>query len=159
MTRLRGVALFTMFAVSLMSTVANDELQRLVQGGPRITEQPRRFRERADDIERSERIRGLLDRRQFAQCFLPQGLKELVLELTRALVGPEDFRFHLLQLRRDEALAADGRLFARVALRHVCQVRLRDLDEITEDGIEPDLERFDPCLGGLALLQLSNPGF
>ena len=83
----------------------------------------------------------------------------MVLELTRALVGPEDFRFHLLQLRRDEALAADGRLFARVALRHVCQVRLRDLDEITEDGIEPDLERFDPCLGDLALLQLSNPGF
>ena len=41
--------------------------------------------------------------------------------------------------------------------RHARQIRFRDLDEIAEDGIEPDLERFDAGLGDLAFLQLRDP--
>src|ERR1051325_3992615 len=77
--------------------------------------------------------------------------------MPRFLVRAQNLRLHLFQLRRDEALAADGRLLANVTFRHVRQIRFGDLDEITEHGIEPDLERFDPGLGDLAFLELRDP--
>ena len=46
-----------------MPTVAEDEYERLVQDRPRVTKEPRGFREPTDDIERPERARGLLNRR------------------------------------------------------------------------------------------------
>ena len=77
--------------------------------------------------------------------------------MPRAFVRAENFRLHLLQLRRDETLAADRRLLAGVMRRHACQVRFRDLDEITEDRIETDLERLDPGARDLAFLQFGDP--
>ena len=85
--------------------------------------------------------------------------KSLILELPRALVGAENFRLHLLQLGRDEALAADGRLLACVMRRHAGEIRFRDLDEIAEDRVETHLERLDPGARDLALLQFGDPVF
>ena len=142
-----------------MASVADHQAQRIVQRRPGITVKPRRLRERADHVERPNRRRRLLDRLQFAQRLLAQGLEKLVLELSRLFVRAQNLRFHFLQLRRDETLAADGRLLANITFRDIPQIRFRHLDEISEDGIEPDLERLDPGLRDLAFLQLRDPVF
>src|SRR5438132_10177726 len=41
--------------------------------------------------------------------------------------------------------------------RHVRQIRFRDFDEITEDGIEAHFQRLDSGLGDFALLQGVDP--
>ncbi len=41
--------------------------------------------------------------------------------------------------------------------RHAGEIRFRDLDEISEDGIEAHLERFDPGAGDFSFLQLGDP--
>ena len=94
------------------------------------------------------------NRRQVPQHFVAQVLKKLILEMPRPFIRAQNLRFHFLQLGRDEALAADRRLLASVMRRHSREIRFRDLDEIAEDRIEPDLERLDPGLGDFALLQL-----
>jgi hypothetical protein len=76
--------------------VADDQPERFIEGGPAITKEPRRFRERANDIERSDGGRRLLDRRQFQQRLLAQGLEKLVLQMPRLLIRAKNLRFHLL---------------------------------------------------------------
>ena len=99
----------------------------------------------------------MLDWLEIAQRFFAQGLKKLILEVPRFFVRSENLRFHFFQLGRDETFAADCRLFADVTFRNVRQIRFRHLDEVTENGIEPDLKRLDAGLRDLALLQLSDP--
>ena len=81
----------------------------------------------------------------------------MILELTRTLIGAQDFRLHLLQLGRDKSLSTHGCLLARVTRWHVREVRLGDLDEITKDGIETDLERLNPAFRDFPFLQFRNP--
>ena len=101
----------------------------------------------------------MLDWFQFTQCFVTQFLEKLVLELAGALVCPEDFCLHFLQLGGDETFAAHGGLLARVMGGHAGQIRLGYFDKIAEDRIVTHLERFDPSGDNLALLQLANPIF
>src|ERR1700730_17914133 len=122
-------------------------------------EKARRFRERAHNIDNRYRGGRLLNRTDFLQDIVPQFLEELIFQIPCPFVSAKNLRYHILELRRDETLAADGRLLARVVRRHVSEIAFRDLDEITEDGIEPDLERFDPSGRDLALLQFGDPVF
>ena len=74
-----------------------------------------------------------------------------------ALLGAEDFALHLLQFRRDESLGVGQGLLAGVMLRHLVEVGAGHLDEISEHGIEPHLERGDAGFLHLLLLQLGDP--
>ena len=74
-----------------------------------------------------------------------------------ALLGAEDFALHLLQFRRDESLGVGQSLLAGVMLRHLVEVGAGHLDEISEHGIKPHLERGDAGFLDLLLLQLGDP--
>ena len=142
-----------------MAAVFNCETQRIVQHGPAVIEKPRRLRERANDIDNRNRLRGSLDRSQLAQRFLAQFLEKLVLEIASPFICAQDFSFHLFQFRRDETLPAHRSLFARVMWRHAGQIRFRHFNEVTKHRVVTDLERFDSARGDLALLQFADPGF
>ena len=88
---------------------------------------------------------------------LPQRHEELVLELLRALISTEDFRFLLLQLRRNEPLGIHQRLFPLIVIRHQFQIGLAHLDVVAEDLVEADLQRFDAGARALRILQRSYP--
>src|SRR5204862_7215879 len=66
--------------------------------------------------------------------------------------GPEHLRFGWLELRGHEPLGAGERLTPFVVGRHAILVRVRDLDVVAEDLVEPDLEGRDR--GALPLARL-----
>ena len=66
--------------------------------------------------------------------------EELGLELLHAVLGAEDLLLPLLQLRREVALGVGQRLLADVVLGHLVEVRLGDLEVVSEDPVEADLE-------------------
>ncbi len=81
----------------------------------------------------------------------------LGLELLEALVGGQDLRLQGLELRGRVALAAGDRLLADELGRDVLQVRLRDLEVVPEDLVEPELEGRDARALLLAGLELEEP--
>ena len=135
-----------------MPPVFDDELQCLIQFRPAIPEEARRFGQCTNDVENRNGGGSLLDRSEFTQSLVAQFLEKLVFELAGALVCAKNFRFDFLQLRGDEAFAANGGLPAGVMGGHVREVRFRHLDEIAEDRVVAHLERLDPGGGDLALL-------
>ena len=118
------------------------------------------LRERApaeQDVDFMQRARGVLDRPQMRYGGGAEIEKKFVLELPRAFLCAEDFRFHLLQLGRHEALGIRQRLLARVVGGNGLQVRRADLDVVTEDLVVADLKRFDAGPFLLAALEIGEP--
>ena len=109
-------------------------------------------RERREHVERRECAGRGLDLCRRPRDARAQRLEELHFALEDPLVGAEDLLLVLLERRRDEALAAGDRLLAVVVRRDVVQVRLRYLDVVAEDPVEPDLERRDTGTRSLARL-------
>ncbi len=101
--------------------------------------------------------RGILDRAQVRRGCRAQVEEELVLELARAFLRAEDFRFHLLELGRDEALGVGHGLLARVVGGHGGEVGRADLDVVAEDLVVAHLERLDAGALLLAALQVGQP--
>src|SRR4051812_13862275 len=124
-----------------MAAVFDHQAQRIIELRSCVIVEPRCLRETAQDIERRDCRRSRLDHAEISERLVAHLLEELILERARAFIRAEDLRLNLLQLRRDEALAADGGLLPRVMRRHGREIRLRDLDEVTEDRVEPYLER------------------
>ena len=108
--------------------------------------------ERGQHVERGGRARGLLDPARCGGHPAAQRLEDRELALQDQLVGAQHAVLVLLQLGRDEALAARDRLLAHVVGRHERQVRAADLDVVAEDAVEAHLERADPGARALALL-------
>ena len=83
-------------------------------------------------------------RRAAAASALAQLLEQALLAGRDQLVRAQHAVLVLLELGRDEALAAGDRLLAHVVGRHQRQVRAAHLDVVAEDAVEADLERGDP---------------
>ncbi|MFM2178183.1 MAG: hypothetical protein RL015_2281, partial [Verrucomicrobiota bacterium] len=83
--------------------------------------------------------------------------KLLVFERLAALLAAEDLVLHALQLVGDVALTVDGGLLAVVVGGHTADVRLGDLNEVTEDGVVFDLQALDTRALDLAVLQVGDP--
>ena len=83
--------------------------------------------------------------------------EELVFELARAFLCAEDFRLHLLQLGRDEALGVGQGLLARVVGGDGGEIGGADLDVVAEDLVVADLERLDAGAFLLAALESGEP--
>src|SRR5438874_12491065 len=118
-----------------MPSILDAKSQRIVERWPTVIKKPCCLGQAANHIQGGDRFGALLDRNDFAQGLLSYLLEKLVFQLPGTLIGAEDLCFQFLQLRRDEALPADGSLFARVVGRHIGEVRFCNLDEITEDGV------------------------
>ena len=142
-----------------MPSVFDVEGKRLVEQRAAVVEEARGFREAAEHVGDSEGFGGVLDGIHVLQHAGAQGLELLELYPFRALVGTEDFVLHLLEFRGDIALAVSGRLLARVVPGHFGEVRLRDLDEVAEDGVELHLQTVDAGALDLARLQVGDPLF
>src|ERR1700751_5366469 len=83
-----------------------------------ITEKTSAFSQAGHEIKLSNGPGSLLQRPQIAQRELAQFQENLVLELFRAFVGPEDLGFELFQFRRDKAFAVYCGLFPNVIGRN-----------------------------------------
>ena len=94
-------------------------------------------------FEDREGVRGFLQVGKFDKHCGAKFRKNLNLAGAGAFLGAEDFAFDFFEFRCEEALAADGRLFANVVVGNRTQIGFRDFDEVAEDGGESDLERFD----------------
>ena len=140
-----------------MAPIANLNHAFVGHQRPAIIVQARRFGERRQHVELRQRRGGLLDFRQLAEHFLTHALEQFVFQLHAAFLRAEDFAFHFLQLRRDVTFAVGDGLLANVMRRHLVEVRLGDLDVVTENGIEPDLERRDAGARDFVGLQFGNP--
>ena len=68
----------------------------------------------------------------------------------------ENLAFVVLQFRRGEAFGVHQGLFALVVRGRQCEVRLGDLDVITEDGVIAHLQRADAGALPLAVLDGGN---
>src|SRR5450759_2838076 len=112
-----------------MPAILDDQPQRFVQSRSTIPEEARGFRECADNVEDRDCLCSLLDWPEFTQSLITQFLKELVFQLAGAFVCAEYFRLYFLQLGRNEAFAADGRLLALVMRRRIRKIRFCDLDK------------------------------
>src|SRR5207245_3467669 len=80
-------------------------------------------------------------------------IDELPLALRNALLGTQHLGFVLFQIRCDVSLRAGQRLPPFVVGGYVVTMGVRDLDVVTEDFIEADLER--PNSGSIAFARLS----
>jgi hypothetical protein len=85
--------------------------------------------------------------------------KNLNLAGAGSFLGTEDFAFDFFEFGCDEALSPDRGLFANVVLGNRAQIGFRDFDEVTEDGGESDLERFDARAFDFFFLEGGNPVF
>ena len=140
-----------------MSPIFNHQPHRFSEHRPAITEESRRLRKRADNVDNRNRVGSLLNRSEVVQSLVPQLLKKLIFALARPFVRPKNFRLHLLQFWRDKTLPTDGRLFAGIMRGHIRQIRLRHFNEIAEHRIVAHFERFDAGHSDFAFLQLADP--
>jgi len=69
-----------------------------------------------------------------------QAVEQLRFSDPDALLGPQDLRLVLLQLRRHEPLRPRHRLATLVFRRHPREMRSRHFDVVAEDLVEADLE-------------------
>src|SRR5204863_6680004 len=83
---------------------------------------------------------------------LAQTVDDRSLPSCDALLGPQDLRLLLLELRRHEPLRAGHRLPALVCRGHACEVRPRHFEVVPEDLVEADLQGRDA--GPLAFARL-----
>ena len=111
----------------------------VVNGGTYPVAGGRRLGEPGDRVEPSDASRGAVDPSGVGRDLFAQLAKQLLLERLDPLLRLQDLRLVLLQLRGDVALAVRDRLLALVVVGDEVQVRLRDLDEVAEHLVEPDL--------------------
>src|SRR5208282_5853670 len=93
------------------------------------------------------------------QKSLSESQEKLILQCFGTLVRAQNLRFHFLQLGGDKSFAVYGRLFACVVGGHGAQIRIADLYKVSENGIEPDLQRLDSSPLDLSLLKRRDPIF
>ena len=84
-------------------------------------------------------------------------MKDLDLKRLGPLLGSQDFPFHLLELRGDEALTSSGCLLTGVIVGDVPKICRGDLDEVSENSIEADFQRLDPSSPDFLFLKRSDP--
>jgi hypothetical protein len=114
--------------------------------------------ERGEDVEGGGGARGLLDPPRRGGDPRPQVLEDPRLDLEDPLVRVEHPVLVLLELRRDEPLAAGDRLLAHVVGGDEGEVGPADLDVVAEDAVEAHLERRDARALALALLDGGDRG-
>ena len=130
---------------------------RVIHNGARVAVETGGFSQRSESIERSRRSGCLLKRKDLLQHGGTEMVKDLDLQGLGPFFGSQDLPLHFLKLRRDESLTSRGGLLARVVGGDAAQVGRRDLDEVTEDGIEANLERLDSGALNLLFLQGCDP--
>src|SRR5205823_14251402 len=93
-----------------------------------------------------ERVAGGRDLRRDRGRVRDLGAEQLGLASEQRLLRGEHLLLELGELRRDVALAARDRLLADVVPRHLREVRLRDLDVVTEHAVVANLEAGDAAV-------------
>ncbi len=126
----------------------------LLELGPAIISQRGNVRQTGEHVDFRQRQRGLPDALGFGRNRGTQVGKQPPLDFYNLLLGIENLRLILLQLRSRETLGIHQRLLALVIGGREVQVRFRNLNVVAEDGIELHLER--PNSRPLALARLNS---
>src|SRR5271157_5368350 len=113
----------------------------LFEVGPAVIAKRRNVRQAAEDIHFSQRQRGLPDALGLGGNGRTQVGKQPPLDFDNLFLGIENLGFILFQLRSRETLGIHQRLLALVVGGREVQVRLRNLNVVTKNGIELYLER------------------
>ena len=118
-------------------------VESLLEPRPAVISQRRNVRQAAQDIHFRQGQRGLPDALSLGGNGGTQFGKQTALDFDNLLLGIENLGFILFQFGSREALGIHQRLLALVVGGREVQVRFRNLDVITKNGIELYLERAD----------------
>src|SRR5882672_5462737 len=137
-----------------MAALADHDLAALVQFGPDVVVARRSFGQRRAEVDVRNAGGHLGDAVGVPADLAADLAVEIGFEFDDPLAGVGDQRFMLFQLQREEAFGVRQCLFAYVISGRELQVRLRDLDVVTEDLVVADLERTYSAAFALARLEL-----
>ena len=145
-----------------MPPALDAKVERAVHLRAHVVAFDRECRERRRDIERSERLRGALDRFGRRRDLRGEALENLQLHAERAVGRTRDLRLQRGKLGGGEAHLAGKRLAmdeGRVQRRReqLLAVLRGHLDEITQHVVVAHLERAHAALVGVARLQARRP--
>ena len=112
--------------------------------------------ERAQHIQRRDRLRGLLHAVYLGGNLVTHLDKQFVFQRGQPLLRAEHRAFELLEFIRDVSLAVCQRLLADIIVRHGVQIGFADLDIVAEHAVITDLELTDARALALALLDGCN---
>src|SRR5262245_5933983 len=142
-----------------VAALADHDLAALVQFGPDVAVTRRAFGQRRVKVDARDARGHLGDAVGVAADLGADLTVEIGFEFDDPLAGVGDHRFMLFQFQREEAFGIRQSLLADVIAWRELQVRLRDLDVITEDLVVADLERPYSAAFALARLELSQKIF
>src|SRR5262245_7166229 len=137
-----------------MAALADHDLAALVQFRPDVVVTRRAFGQRRAKVDVSDACGHLGDAVGVPADLGANLAVEIGFELDYPLAGVGYQRFMLFQLQREESLGVSQSLFAYVIAGRELEVRLRDLDVVTEDLVVADLERPYSAAFALARLEL-----
>src|SRR5215510_11189833 len=137
-----------------MAALADHYLAGLVQFRPDVVVTRRAFGQRRAKVDVSDACGHLGDAVGVPADLGANLAVEIGFELDYPLAGVGYQRFMLFQLQREESLGVSQSLFAYVIAGRELEVRLRDLDVVTEDLVVADLERPYSAAFALARLEL-----
>ena len=121
---------------------------------PAIISLSGKVRQASEHVDLGERERGLADASSFARNRRPQFSKDPALDLDHLFLRVQNFRLILLQFWSGESFRVHQRLLALVIGGHEVQVRLGNLQVVSENRIELHLERTDAGAQAFSLLDL-----
>ena len=133
-----------------MAALDNDHLTVVGEFRATVVAVGGQLREASQDVEFGQGSRRLADAPCLGRDPAADLDKEFAFKRLAALVGVENLRFELLQLRRREPLGVHERLLALVIGGNERKVRLRDLEVIAENVVEAHFERGDAGARALA---------
>src|SRR5262245_12594699 len=137
-----------------MAALADHGLAALVQFGPDVIVTRRAFGHRRAKVDARDALGHLGDAVGVAADFGADLAIEIGFEFDYPLAGVGDQSFMLFQLQREEAFGVRQCLLADVIDGGEPEVRLRNLDVVTEDLVVADLERPYSAAFALARLEL-----
>src|SRR5262245_19999069 len=142
-----------------MPSLADHDLAAFVHLGPDVVEPRRHFRQRRAEVNLRDARGDLGDAVGVAADLDADLAVEIGFEFDDPLAGVGDQRFVLFKLQCEEAFGVRQSLFTYVIAGRELQVRLRDLDVITEDLVIADLERLYPAASAFARFELRQKVF
>ena len=130
-----------------------------VQLWPDIPVMLRHIGQRAENVQRRDRLCGFLDSRDIFCYSVTHLAEQLILQTVKMFLRSQDGLFNLLQPVRGVPLRTCQCLSSCVVVRNLILKRIGHLDAVAEDLVVLDPQGADPCFLALLLLQIGQPLF
>ena len=133
-----------------MAALHDGQLVALIHSGAAVVVFCCHLSQSGQHVQLCHGVGCTLDAVELGTNAFQQLIEQPVFQSDQPLVGTQDLIFQFLELLCDVAFAGGQGLLADVALRHLCLIRVADLDEIAKHVVIADLQLGD---AGLQLSQ------